>query len=63
MMQLLIIKFVGWLRWLFMVISVQLAFKETVTDSVNLSADVAITCIGNLAVLTARSFEVREFNY
>jgi len=55
-MQLWIIKFVGWLRWLFSVVSGQVWVNETVTDSVNLLADLGITCIGNLAVFTAILF-------
>nr|ABK26723.1 unknown [Picea sitchensis] len=57
-MKFFIIKFVGWLRWLFSITSVQLALNETVTDSVYLPANVAIPCIGNLAVFTASLFSV-----
>lgn len=60
-MQLLITKFVGCLRWLFSIPSVQLAFNETVTDSVNLLAAVGIPCIGNLAVFAASLFSVGVF--
>jgi len=53
MMQLWIIMFVGWLRWLFSIASGQLEVNETVTESVNLPAALGITCIGSLAAFTA----------
>lgn len=49
-MQLWMVKSVGWLRWLFSFASGQVEVNETVTDSVNLSVDLGITCVGNLAV-------------
>lgn len=54
-MQLWILGFVGWLRWLFSVVG-WFEVIETVTHSVILQADLGMTCVGNLAVFAVILF-------
>lgn len=55
-MQLWILGFVGWLRWLLASLQDRFEVIETVTHSVILQADLGMTCVGNLAVFAVILF-------